>query len=271
LEEIMLNVGPLAPWMEEAADLIAAGRRDTRTIGDLPESCRLTSYDQIYPIMEMVHDRLNWQTVGWKVGAASKEIQGKEGLPGPAGGRIYAHGLHESPATLGERDFIKFRLCESEFMFRLARDLPPRAAPYTREEITEAVDLLYPVIEIGDSVFANWYESTRYFGPPADNVGGAHVVRGKPTADWRGLDLPSHPIELWHNGKYVRTGRGEAAMGHPLESFAWMANLRSRMGDGLKAGEYVSTGTCTGHLFAQRGDVVKADFGPLGVVQVTFA
>jgi 2-oxo-hept-3-ene-1,7-dioate hydratase len=50
-----------------------------------------------------------------------------------------------------------------------------------------------------------------------------------------------------------------------------MANLRSKMGDGLKAGEYVSTGTCTGHLFAQRGDVVKADFGPLGVVQVTFA
>jgi 2-keto-4-pentenoate hydratase len=34
-------------------------------------------------------------------------------------------------------------------------------------------------------------------------------------------------------------------MGHPLDSLAWLANLRSTMGDGLRAGEFVSTGTCT--------------------------
>jgi 2-keto-4-pentenoate hydratase len=257
-------------WMAEAADLIAAGRRENRTIGDLPVSCQLTSYDQIYPIMEMVHERLNWPVAGWKVGAASKEIQGKEGLPGPAGGRIYSRGLHQSPASLGEQFFIKFRLCESEFMFRLSTDLRPREELYTIDDMYKSTDLLYPVIEIGDSVFENWYESTKYFGPPADNVGGANLVIGTPTADWRSLDLPNHRIDLWLNGAHVRDGLGSAAMGHPLESLAWLANLRSSMGDGLKAGEFVSTGTCTGHLFAKRGDVVMADFGSLGKVHVTF-
>src|SRR5262249_53122046 len=154
---------------------------------------------------------------------------------------------------------VRFRLCESEFMFRLARDLPPRGAPYTFEEMFDTVDLLYPVIEIGDCVFEDWYESTEYFGPPADNVGVTNLVRGLPTPRWRHLALANQRIDLSANGKRIRHGFGSAAMGHPLESLAWLANQRSYMGDGLKAGELVSTGTCTGHFFAQPGDDVVAD------------
>jgi 2-keto-4-pentenoate hydratase len=266
----MVGADANTSWIKEAADLIAMGRRERRTIGELPPSCRLTSYDDIYPIMELVHRQLAWPAVGWKVGAASKEIQGKEGLPGPAGGRLYERGLHESPAVLGEQFFIKYRLCESEFMFRLATDLPPRSRPYTFEEMFDAVDLLYPVIEIGDCVFEDWYESTKYYGPPADNVGGANLVRGTPTVDWRHLDLANHRIDLSVNGNHIRHGFGSAAMGHPLESLAWLANQRSGMGDGLRAGELVSTGTCTGHYFAKPGDDVVANFGPLGEVRATF-
>lgn len=257
-------------WIEQAAAAIAEGRRTYRTIGDLPESYQLRDYAEIYPIMESLHRRLGWKAVGWKVGAASKEIQGKEGLPGPAAGRLYERGMHESPAVIGPEQFIKYRLCESEFMFRLSRDLPPRTAPYTIEEMHDAVDLLFPVIEIGDCVFDDWYGSTRYYGPPADNVGGAHLVFGKATADWRHLNLSNHRIDLYSNGGHVRHGFGSAAMGDPLESLAWLANQRSGMGDGLRAGEFVSTGTCTGHLFANRGDTVRADFGELGDVTVTF-
>jgi hypothetical protein len=45
--------------------------------------------------------------------------------------------------------------------------------------------------------------------------------------------------------------------------------LRER-GSGAGAGEFVSTGTCTGHLFALPGDTVVADFGDLGPVQARF-
>src|SRR5580704_11718061 len=46
-----------------------------------------------------------------------------------------------------------------------------------------------------------------------------------------------------------------------------MLNWARAHGRAVRAGEIVSTGTCTGHLFAAPGDTVRADFGPLGVVE----
>ena len=54
---------------------------------------------------------------------------------------------------------------------------------------------------------------------------------------------------------------------HPLKV---EARVRIPLGLQRKSGEVISTGTCTGHLFAQSGDVVSADFASLGVVQVEF-
>jgi 2-keto-4-pentenoate hydratase/2-oxohepta-3-ene-1,7-dioic acid hydratase in catechol pathway len=41
-------------------------------------------------------------------------------------------------------------------------------------------------------------------------------------------------------------------MGHPLTSLTWLVNWLSSRGITLKAGEIVSTGTCTGHCFASQ-------------------
>jgi 2-keto-4-pentenoate hydratase len=39
---------------------------------------------------------------------------------------------------------------------------------------------------------------------------------------------------------------------------------------GLRKGDIVSTGTCTGLDAVHPGDVVRADFGTLGVVEIVF-
>jgi 2-keto-4-pentenoate hydratase len=77
-------------------------------------------------------------------------------------------------------------------------------------------------------------------------------------------------VDVYLDGNYVKSGRGEAAMGHPVTSLTWLLNWLREQGMGLSAGEVVSTGTCTGHLFAQPGDTVRADFGALGTVEATF-
>jgi 2-keto-4-pentenoate hydratase len=41
-------------------------------------------------------------------------------------------------------------------------------------------------------------------------------------------------------------------------------------GGALRAGDLVTTGTCTAVLPAERGDVALADFGALGRVEVAF-
>jgi 2-keto-4-pentenoate hydratase len=56
--------------------------------------------------------------------------------------------------------------------------------------------------------------------------------------------------------------------GSGLAGAGWKIGVASRA---VRAGDIVSTGTCTGHLFAASGDTVRADFGPLGVVEAHFA
>jgi 2-keto-4-pentenoate hydratase len=77
-------------------------------------------------------------------------------------------------------------------------------------------------------------------------------------------------MDAYLNGHYIKSGRASAAMGHPVTSLTWLINWARERGRSIRAGEVVSTGTCTGHLFAAPGDTVRADFGSFGVVQARF-
>ena len=54
-----------------------------------------------------------------------------------------------------------------------------------------------------------------------------------------------------------------------MNVMVWLATQQSRFGRGLKAGDIVSTGTCTGIDMIKPGDDVVADFGSLGRVEIS--
>lgn len=236
----------------------------------LPERLRTRHWDTVFAVVLDVNKRLAWPSGGWKIGAASKEVQIAEGVPGAAPGQLRRDAIFESPARLPGSLFINYRCAECEFAFRMARDLPPRVDPFTEDEVAEAVDALLPALEIGDTVFDDWYGASGYLGSLMDNGGAAALVHGAPIHDWRGLDLPNARIDLALNGRLIKSGHGRAAMGHPLTSLTWMANWLRERGLTLRAGEIVSTGTCTGHFFVQAGDRMEMDYGPIGRLDVTF-
>ncbi len=149
-------------------------------------------------------------------GAASNEIRESEGLPGAAPAGIYRATVFESGASLGPELFINYRNVECEFAFRLRDGLPIRSAAYSKDEVSAAIDCLLPTLEIGDTVFDDWYGSSAFFGSCLDNGGGAALVCGEPVADWRRIDLPNARIEISLNGQRINEGYGRAAMGHPL-------------------------------------------------------
>lgn len=261
---------PLDPdELEAVADIIARARLEHRS-AFLPEPLRTRNWVSILAVMQRVNEKLAWEPAGWKVGAASVEVQRAEGVPGPAPGLLSRKGVHPSPARLPSNLFINYRCSECEFAFQMADDLPARDTPYAEEEVAEAVAALMPAIEIGDSVFEDWYGSSGFQGTSLDNGGAAAFAYGSPVRDWRRLDLAAARIDLYMNGVYVKSGVGRAAMGHPLTSLTWMANWLRERGRGLHAGEFVSTGTCTGHFFAAPGDTLVADFGEIGSVTVEY-
>jgi 2-keto-4-pentenoate hydratase len=159
------------------------------------------------------------------------------------------------------------RVGEAEFAFRMGRDLAPRKAPYPVEEVLAAVATLHPAIEVPDSRF----EDFTIVGAAqliADNACGHYFVLGPAAAGaWRSIDLVSHSVE-GRIGKTTREGRGANVLGDPRVALAWLVNELSQLGITVRTGEVVTTGTCLVPLEISPGDLMVADFGPLGTVNV---
>jgi 2-keto-4-pentenoate hydratase len=253
----------------EVLDLISTGRLRRQAV-QLPERLRARSWKSVEQVLLQLEEHLGWTAAGWKVGAASAEVRRAENMLSPSPGRIFEHAIFESPASIGPEFFVNYRLCECEFAFELATDFPARDEPYSESEARAGIAALRPVIEIGDSVFEDWYSLSGYFGGMYDNGGGAALVEGAWIRDWESIDLPRANIDLYVNGYYVKSGKGVEAMGHPVTSLTWMLNWARERGQDVRSGEVISTGTCTAHCFVAPGDRVSVDFGPLGLVEAYF-
>ncbi len=256
--------------LASVVDIITTARR-ARTSAVMPDDLRSRSWQSVADTVLALDESLGWVGAGWKVGAASKEVQRAERVPGPSPGRLFERSLVSSGDAVPAELFVNYRLCECEFAFRIAADFPPRAEPYSAEDVAAGTGNLVPVIEVGDSVFEDWYAASGYFGTCYDNGGGAALIMGEDVVGWRHLDLSRASVDLSVNGHHIASGIGAAAMGTPLTSLTWLVNWLRERNRYLYAGELVSTGTCTGHCFVAPGDEVVADFGALGRVTARFA
>lgn len=253
----------------QAARLLLSARADRRPIEALPAACRPEGTADAYAIQDTMVAARGEPVAGYKIGATNPKVQDYMGIDEPFYGRIFASGVHDSPAMLSAGAF-NFRLIEPEFAFRLGSDLPARAAAYTAEEVAGAVASLHPAIEVIDSAFGEAWVNAGAPSLTADNgIHGAFVL-GPGIADWRALGLATHRVALWRNGTQVEQGVGGNAMGHPLNPLAWLADQASHGGPGLRAGEVITTGVVTPFIYAEAGDDIRADFGPLGEVRISF-
>lgn len=256
--------------MSANANALTAARFDKNRIPSLPEppvDVRSAYLEQAGVVRTWL-GRLGGEFAGYKVACTNAIAQKHLGTDGPFFGRLFAATVWDSPVTVDASPFF-MRVIEPEFGFQMAADLPPRAEPYAREEVADAVGLLLPAIEIVDSRYEEW-TTAGLRALIVDNACHGGWVRGPKTADWRTLDLAAHPVRLFLNGKEVASGTGAAVLGHPLNALTWLANRLTEFGSGLRAGDYVSTGVCTDICFADPGDRLLADYGTLGQIDLSF-
>jgi 2-keto-4-pentenoate hydratase len=254
--------------VEDAAAFLAAARREGRVIEALPEASRPQSLAEGYEVQNAFRAIWPDTVAGWKIGATAIPTMDKFGVKEPMYGPFFASNVHMSPAKSSAPTRHAMTL-ESEFAYRLGRDLPARAVPYTREEIVAAIDAIMPAFEI---------VGTRYAQVPFHDAGSvvadcmlnAAMVLGTPTTDWRGLDIPNHPVRLTIDGVVKGEGTGSDPLGDPRKVLDWVINKLSAGGIGLKKGEILSTGTCTGMVPIKPGQTAVADFGALGQIEVCF-
>ena len=254
----------------QAAALIWQSWRDGAVITDLPATLRPADRAEGYAIQAHYQTLSGQPIFGWKIAATSAAGQHHIGVDGPIAGRLLAEHVFEDGATLAF-GHNRMAVAEAEFAFRMARDLPPRAAEYSVEEVLEAVGSLHPAIEIPDSRF-QVFERAGAAQLIADNACTHDFVIGPAMpALWRDCDLTRHPVTATVEGKVTHEGVGANVLGDPRVALAWIANELSRYGMTLSAEHVVTTGTCAVPVPVGPGDQVIADYGDLGRVRMRFA
>ena len=123
------------------------------------------------------------------------------------------------------------------------------------------------MIEICDTRLADW-KAAGLNAMIADNgfQGGLIMGPGLPLA--AAPDLAALEVTLSVEGAIKGRGTGRLVLGHPLDSFAWLAGELARRGQVLRGGDIVAAGTCTGLHFVTAPAEIVADFGKLGRVEM---
>lgn len=243
-----------------AAALLIAARRRHRQLDSLPDSCRPASAADAYAIQDAVVSELG-PVAGWKTGSPGPDIE-------PIAAPLAASAVFPSGAALPASGFHMIGI-EAEIAFRIGRDLPPRAADYERDEVAAAVASLHPAIEVVDSRLPDW-DSADAWWRLADNQTNGAFVYGDGLTGWRDIDPVRQPVALSIDGAVVAETVGGNPAGDLLRLLAWVANHCARRCGGLRSGDIVTTGSCTGLIFTAPGAAVVAHFPGIGEARVDF-
>jgi 2-keto-4-pentenoate hydratase len=251
-----------------AANVLAAARRDGQLLERLPDESRPRSLSEGYEIQSAFIKIWPDKLAGWKIGATSHVTMERFGVSEPIYGPFFAGDIYTSPAT-PTAGSLQHMAIESEFAYRLGRDLPARDTPYSREEILDAIDAVIPCFEIVSPRFVR-IPFDDAASAVADCMLNAAMVLGTPITDWRGIDAARHPVTLHIDGLITGEGNGSDCLGDPRNVLDWIVEKLRARGISLKKGEILSTGTCTGIVPLRKDQTAVADFGPLGKVELRY-
>jgi 2-keto-4-pentenoate hydratase len=254
--------------MTSLAKALCSARASAGVIAVEPAQ-RPTSVAAAYGIQAEAIARSGLEQVGWKIGAAAQAAIDMLALDGPFLAPVLApHCLPDGAEVAivpGQNPGL-----ETEFLVGLGADLPARDKPWQRDEVAAAVAFVAPSFEIVACRFEGGFKGNGLLAI-ADGGGNAAIVQGAPVRDWQRFDLAAHGLSLSINGAKAASGSGSALIfGDPIAAVVWLANQPQLAGRGLRSGDFVMTGTCTGLAALKAGDRVAADFGALGKVQARF-
>ena len=248
-------------------------RREARRIDPLPAGWLPGELPIAYRLRRAVARPLG-DVRGWKVAALTKTQQDAMAVPGPVAGPLLAPWVQNSAGRLSLANFVEPKL-ECEFAFELNRDLPERGAgakPYVRSDVEAAIGSLRIGIEVCDSRLPAGAPTLAQLADGLNN--GAYIV-GPASTDWHHVDYAEQEIVLRAvvDGQRVELARGDGRPvldGDPVGALLLLANAQVPGYGGLRAGQIVTTGSCTGSVPVPGACALEADFGALGMVRLRF-
>ena len=219
--------------------------------------------EDAYGVQQALCALADVKIIGFKVGATSEAAVSALGVSGPFHGPLFDHYCRASGDNVPVHSTHQ-AIVESEIVVGLAHDLPPRETAYSQDEVDAATAWIAPGLEVVAKRF-NVEAAGNGNLLIADGGMNMDFVLGEKLSDWSKINLSQHPATLSINEQEAASGHsGMSLFEHPFGVVAWLANQRTLRKPGLKSGDIITTGTCTGLTAVNVGDRVHADFGALG-------
>lgn len=249
-----------------AAELLLQARRTATPIADLPAALQPTSIEEAYFVQDAmaraIEDELGHGVRGWKVGAPAPDAT-------PLFGPMPFAWVADDASLLAGRRY-RFRGLEAEIAFLIGKDLPPRATPYTRDEIVAAIASCHPAIEELEAGLVDPLRVAR-FTMIADMQMHGGFIHGPAVPNWQQIDFAKESVTLAVDGsvRVERTGSNTAGT-DLLRLVIYLANEGAARTGGLKRGSWITTGSWTGYTPASAGSKVDVRFSTAGSVSLRF-
>lgn len=219
---------------------------------------------KLYKIM-CAQDRFT-EFGGHKVALTSPAIQEMCGVSEPAYGSVFKEFIYEDNHPINMDDFIRFGI-EFEVCIEIGTDVPLSDTLYNKETIAQFVSAAMPAFELIDDRDAD-YAYLDAASILTDRCWCNGIVLGERTTDLGSLDIGNLASRVMVNGQSNDHGNTRDALGHPLNSVAFVANHLAHYGKQLKAGEVIMTGSALKTQFPKSGDSISYQIAGLGDVNV---
>jgi 2-oxo-hept-3-ene-1,7-dioate hydratase len=250
-----------------AADILVQAAQERKQAPPLHVTFPDITIEDSYAISAEVMERkvkAGRKLIGHKVGLTSKAMQRSSMIDEPDYGYILDDQMIGDGAKVPHENYCKPRV-EVELAFVMGKRLEGPGVGLA--DVLRATEYVIPAIEIVD---ARIQDPRQIVDTVADNGAAAGIALGGRPVGPLDVDLRWVGGIMYRNSEIEETGLAAGVLGHPALGVAWLANKICTYGHALEPGHIVLAGSFTRVVFAQKGDTLHADFGPLGGLAIQF-
>jgi 2-oxo-hept-3-ene-1,7-dioate hydratase len=251
----------------KAVEILMQAQKDRKQAPPLSVTFPHIEIEDSYAISAEVMQRkvaAGRKLIGHKVGLTSKAMQRSSMIDEPDYGYILDDQMIGDGAKVKHADYCKPRV-EVELAFVIGKRLTGPGIGLA--DVLRATEYVIPAIEIVDARIADPRKIT---DTVADNGAAAGIALGGRPVGPLDVDLRFVGGIMYRNSEIEETGLAAGVLGHPALGVAWLANKLGQNGIALEPGHIVLAGSFTRVVFAQKGDTIHADYGPLGGIAIQF-
>jgi 2-oxo-hept-3-ene-1,7-dioate hydratase len=252
---------------KKAADILVQAAKDRKQAPPLHVTFPNITIEDSYAISAAVMERkvaAGRKLIGHKVGLTSKAMQRSSMIDEPDYGYILDDQMIGDGAKVPHENYCKPRV-EVELAFVMGKRL--QGPDVGLADVLRATEYVIPAIEIVD---ARIQDPRKIVDTVADNGAAAGIALGGRPVGPLDVDLRWVGGIMYRNSEIEETGLAAGVLGHPALGVAWLANKICQYGHAMEPGHIVLAGSFTRVVFAQKGDTLHADFGPLGGLAIQF-